>query len=119
MSTKIRSRLFVACIPAVLAASLLAAGAAQVANAQSATQTKWSDPATWPNNKVPAAGDLVEIATGKDVVLDVSPPALNGVTINGKLSFASNADLELTTEWIMVHGELAIGTEAIWFHLTL
>jgi cell migration-inducing and hyaluronan-binding protein len=60
-----------------------------------------------------AAGDLVEIATGKDVVLDVSPPALNGVTINGKLSFASNADLELTTEWIMVHGELAIGTEAI------
>ena len=113
MSTKNRSRLLLACIPAVLAASLLAVGAAPVANAQSATQTKWSDPATWPNNKVPAAGDLVEIATGKDVVLDVSPPALNGVTINGKLSFANNADLELTTEWIMVHGELAIGTEAI------
>src|SRR4030095_1839360 len=34
------------------------------------------------------------------------------LTIDGKLSFASNADLELTTEWILVHGELEIGTEA-------
>ena len=47
-----------------------------------------------------------------DVVLDVTPPALHGLTINGKLSFADNKDLELTTEWIMVHGELEIGTEA-------
>ena len=48
----------------------------------------------------------------KDVVLDVSPPALGGLTIDGKLSFADNKDLELTTEWIMLHGELEIGTEA-------
>src|SRR5450755_2576505 len=47
-----------------------------------------------------------------DVVLDVTPPALHGLTINGKLSFADNKDLELSTEWIMVHGELEIGTEA-------
>ena len=46
------------------------------------------------------------------MVLDVNPPALGGLTINGKLSFADNTDLELTTEWIMVHGELEIGTEA-------
>ena len=45
-------------------------------------------------------------------ILDVSPPALGGLSIDGKLSFANNADLELTTEWIMLHGELAIGTEA-------
>ncbi len=61
---------------------------------------------------MPVAGDKVEIASGKEVILDVSPPALGGLTINGKLSFADNADLDLTTEWIMVHGELAIGTEA-------
>src|SRR5438552_13728462 len=47
-----------------------------------------------------------------DVVLDGTPPALHGLTINGKLSFADNKDLELSTEWIMVHGELEIGTEA-------
>src|SRR4249920_127188 len=83
---------------------------AVVGTAQAAT--KWSDRATWPNKKVPVAGDKVDIASGKEVILDVSPPALGGLTINGKLTFADNADLELTTEWIMVHGELAIGSEA-------
>ena len=60
---------------------------------------------------MPVAGDKVTIENGKNVVLDVSPPALDGLTINGKLSFANNRDLELTTEWIMLHGELEIGTE--------
>jgi cell migration-inducing and hyaluronan-binding protein len=61
---------------------------------------------------VPAAGDKVEIASGKEVILDVSPPQLNGLTINGKLTFADKSDLQLSTEWVMVHGELQIGTEA-------
>ncbi len=73
---------------------------------------KWSALSTWANGAVPAPGEVVIIAAGKDVVLDVSPPALNGMTINGKLSFADNSDLALSTEWIMVHGELAIGTAA-------
>ena len=55
---------------------------------------------------------LSPLAEDMNVVLDVSPPALRSLTINGKLSFADNKDLELTTEWIMVHGELEIGTEA-------
>jgi hypothetical protein len=73
---------------------------------------KWSAKATWANGKVPAQGEQVTITAGKEVVLDVTPPALGGLTINGNLSFADHADLELTTEWIMLHGELAIGTEA-------
>ena len=77
-----------------------------------AQQALWSNPSTWPDNKVPAAGEQVTIASGKDVILDVSPPALGGITISGKLTFADDADLELNTEWIMVHGELQIGTEA-------
>jgi cell migration-inducing and hyaluronan-binding protein len=84
-------------------------GAATAAQAQ---ETRWSDPATWPDNKVPAAGEQVTIASGKQVILDVSPPTLGGMTINGKLRFADESDLELNTEWIMVHGELEIGTEA-------
>jgi len=79
--------------------------------AQSQT-LRWSDPATWPDGKVPSAGDKVVIASDQTVILDVSPPALDGLTINGKLSFADDADLSLTTEWIMVFGELEIGTEA-------
>src|SRR5204862_7867335 len=72
---------------------------------------RWSDSATWADKKVPAEGALVTINQGMDVVVDVSTPPLHGFTINGKLSFANNKDLELTTEWIMLHGELEIGTE--------
>jgi hypothetical protein len=109
MSRKYRSVLLASLVPAFLLGSV---SAVVHAAAPTAKATRWSDPASWPNNKVPRAGDKVEIATGKEVILDVSPPALGGVTINGKLTFADNADLELSTEWIMVHGELAIGTEA-------
>ena len=43
-----------------------------------------------PDRKVPVAGDKVTIDAGKEVVLDVNTPALGGVTVNGKLSFANN-----------------------------
>jgi hypothetical protein len=76
-------------VPAVFLVSGFAAEAAP---------TNWSDRATWPNKKVPVAGDKVDIASGKEVILDVSPPALGGLTINGKLSFSDKSDLELTTE---------------------
>ena len=64
------------------------------------------------DKKVPGKDAVVTIDKDMDVVLDVSPPPLHGLTINGKLSFADNKDLELTTEWIMLHGKLEIGTEA-------
>src|SRR5512138_3774469 len=96
-------------VPALLLGSVSAVvGAAE----KPVKPTRWSDRASWPDKKVPRAGDKVTIAAGKEVILDVSPPPLGGVTINGRLTFADNADLELTTEWVMVHGELAIGTEA-------
>ncbi|HVZ30872.1 MAG TPA: G8 domain-containing protein, partial [Polyangiaceae bacterium] len=90
----------------------LALGGAEVARAQTAQPSRWSNPDTWPNHKLPAAGDKVTIGRDKEVILDVSPPALAGLSIDGKLSFSNDADLELTTEWIMLHGELAIGSEA-------
>jgi G8 domain len=104
MSKKNGSLFLVSLVPALVVASLL--GVANAKEGKSSTkQARWSDRATWPNKKVPVAGEKVTIAAGKEVVLDVTPPALGGLTINGKLSFADNADLELTTEWIMLHGE--------------
>ena len=72
----------------------------------------WSDASTWSGGAIPQAGGTVTIPGGLEVVLDTSTPALGGLTINGKLSFSDSADLELSTEWIMLHGELEIGTEA-------
>ncbi len=112
MSKPHRSFLLASLLSVLLLGSVFAVVQAQNAGAPAVSQTRWSDPATWPDGKVPAAGDKVTIARGKSVLLDVSPPALNGLTVDGKLSFADNADLELTTEWIMLHGELEIGTEA-------
>src|SRR3984957_4034341 len=112
VSKRHRSFLFASLLPAFLVVSAFAVLQAQEGKSTAAKPARWSDPATWPDRHVPRAGDKVTIAAGKDVVLDVSPPALNGLTIDGKLSFANTADLELTTEWVMVHGELEIGTEA-------
>src|SRR6186713_2318783 len=109
---KNRSFLPMSLVPALLVVSAIAVLATQEVRTQSVRATNWSDPATWPNKKVPAAGDQVIIGKDKDVVLDVSPPPLGGLSIDGKLTFSNNADLELTTEWIMLHGELAIGSEA-------
>src|SRR6476619_5849791 len=111
-SEKNRSFLPMSLVPTLLVVGAIAVLATQEVRTQSVRATNWSDPASWPDRKVPVAGDKVTIAKDKVVVLNVSPPALGSLTIDGKLSFANNADLELTTEWIMLHGELEIGTEA-------
>src|SRR5690606_28741782 len=85
---------------ACLSASALAQEAVKSGN--------WSDASTWAGGAVPRAGGLVTIASGVDVVLDTNTPALGGMTINGKLRFSDAADVELSTEWIMLHGELEI-----------
>jgi hypothetical protein len=84
---------------------------AEAAEQATVKATRWSDRATWPDRKIPRAGDTVTIPKGKSVILDVSPPPLAGLSIDGKLTFSNDADIELTTEWIMLHGELEIGTE--------
>src|SRR6204780_5611540 len=100
MRKKNRSFLLMALLSASLLVSVFSIVQAQ---SPAAKATKGSDPATWPNRKVPVAGDKVTIDAGKEVVLDVNTPALNGVTVNGKLSFANTADVELPTEGTMFH----------------
>src|ERR1700733_8428007 len=99
-------------VPAFLGLDGHAIAQGQQKGSPAAGAKRWSDAATWPDKKVPAKDALVTITKDMNVVMDVSPMPLNGLTIEGKLSFADDKDLELTTEWIMVHGELEIGTEA-------
>src|SRR6201986_1809411 len=98
-------------VPAFLVLGGYTVVKAQQKTSSTASAKRWSDASTWPDKKVPGKDALVTIGRDMNVVLDVTPPELHGLTINGKLSFADNKDLELTTEWIMVHGELEIGTE--------
>src|SRR5690606_38829252 len=77
----------------LLQVSLLATGFFTIgAQAQEAVKDGlWSDSSTWSGGDVPQAGDIVTIGAGLDVVLDVSPPDLNGVEVEGKLSFSNDS----------------------------
>lgn len=94
-----RGWLAVAVIVATLAATAAPAEA----------QSLWSNPATW-GGAVPGPGAHVMVPQGRRIVLDVSPPPLASLTINGVLAFA-RTDLALTVGWVMVHGMLEVGTE--------
>ena len=74
----------------------------------------WSDPATWPNNQLPVAGSAVDVPQGWDLWLDISPPPLASITIEGSLSFLDTSDLVLNTTYIVVRssGKFKIGSAA-------
>jgi cell migration-inducing and hyaluronan-binding protein len=112
-------------LPACSALAMGAAANAQEAHADHANmempaeaakalkKSRWSDRASWPDGKVPGAGEAVTIGRDREIILDVSPPALRSLTIHGKLSFSDERDLELKSDWIyLAGGELAIGSEA-------
>ena len=61
MRKKNRSFLLMSLISASLLVNMFTIVQAQNSGATAAKATKWSDPATWPNRKVPAAGDKVTI----------------------------------------------------------
>ena len=69
----------------------------------------WSNPATW-GGAVPVNGQAVSIAVDQHIALDTNSANLAGLTIHGSLEFCRQ-DLALTADWIMLHGELHIGSE--------
>src|ERR1700728_3131929 len=90
-----RSLLFLSLLlPAFLGLGGFAVIQAQQKTSSTASAKRWSDASTWPDKKVPAKDAAVTIDKDVNVVLDVSPAPLRSLTINGKLSFADNKDLE-------------------------
>jgi cell migration-inducing and hyaluronan-binding protein len=73
---------------------------------------QWSDAATWAPASIPAAGQDVVIPAGDTVVLNVSPPALAQLRIEGTLLVSDTADVELQAQEILVSGQFSVGTEA-------
>ncbi len=72
---------------------------------------RWSDPGTWPGGAVPGAGADVTIASGQTVALDTDTAPLGSLTVDGAL-VACRQDLALTSDWVLVHGAVEVGTEA-------
>ena len=74
--------------------------------------SRWSDPTTWPGGLLPAVGTDVTIPTNRTIQLDIDPPALNRITIDGTLTVATDRDVALTARNMWVTGTLRAGTEA-------
>ncbi|MEN3309541.1 MAG: hypothetical protein V7603_5743, partial [Micromonosporaceae bacterium] len=72
--------------------------------------SRWSDPATW-GGKVPAAGDVVTVPPGRQVLVDVDLPKLGGLVVLGELAFADRPTT-VRTRYVMVHGTFWMGTDA-------
>lgn len=75
------------------------------------TTLRWSNPSAWAAGEVPREGQTVVVPAGRTLELDVSPPPLGGLRIEGTLTFARR-DLELTAEWILVPGVFQVGSES-------
>ena len=58
---------------------------------------------------MPGAGDRITIDSASKVVLDESTPRLSGLQVDGTLTFARK-DLSLTSDWLIVHGTLRVGS---------
>jgi cell migration-inducing and hyaluronan-binding protein len=70
----------------------------------------WSDPASWPEGRLPKQGEAVIIPKGETILLDVGSVDLTSLTIEGALVFSDNLDIALKSDWIMVHGLLQSGS---------
>jgi G8 domain/FG-GAP-like repeat len=69
------------------------------------TGSRWSDP----------TGQQVMIPAGRRIILDVSPPPLKSLLIEGQLAMDPDKDINLTADWIIVTGQgakLSMGNQA-------
>ena len=58
----------------------------------------WSDPASWPSGEVPVENEEVVIEGNMWIQMDISPPRLRSLQVDGKLTFLSEQDIDLVLE---------------------
>ena len=72
---------------------------------------RWDAAVTW-GGKLPVAGDVVSIPRGRSVELTGSTAKLEGLWVDGTLRFG-DADLELSSRYVVVSGALLAGTPSV------
>ena len=69
----------------------------------------WSSHFTWGGGPLPVEGDSVYIRSDQTVFLDISPPVLNLILIEGALVFQDEQDLHLQAKYIFINtGKLQV-----------
>jgi G8 domain len=92
---------------AVVLAGVAASSTAQVSRVvftiRSARSGKWSDPRTWAEQRVPRAGEFVQVRPGHIVTYDVnSDQAIRMIHVGGTLTFARDRSTRLDVGLIQV-----------------
>eukprot|EP00898_Chlorokybus_atmophyticus_P004648 jgi/Chlat1/5184/Chrsp33S05041 len=73
---------------------------------------RWSAPSTWGGEAPPGEGDSVYVPAGQNILLDMSPPRMVLLLIEGRMEFEDTQDLELQASYVFVNtGELMVGSE--------
>lgn len=76
------------------------------------TPLLWSQASSWPNGRLPLAGERVVINQNMWIVLDINPPRLGSLVIIGKLSFLNDyinpRSLILSVKDITIWGSMEI-----------
>jgi cell migration-inducing and hyaluronan-binding protein len=67
----------------------------------------------WVLFQPPEEGDDLVIESGDNFLLDTSPPRLGSITIQsgGKLVVADGKDISLSVKYILINGEMHVGSE--------
>ena len=91
-----------------LAIALLVGLLGACARSRPAAWARWSDPETW-GGRLPRAGDDVVVPRGRRIVMDVSPPLLGRLEVEGDLKVADRG-LILRAETLLVSGRMSLGT---------
>mmetsp|Transcript_2079 Transcript_2079/g.4170 ORF Transcript_2079/g.4170 Transcript_2079/m.4170 type:complete len:162 (+) Transcript_2079:1264-1749(+) len=72
---------------------------------------RWSDKNTWGGLEPPIEGESVNITPGLKILLDVSPPRLYLLIVEGELRF-DNIDITLDVDYFLVRdGVFRVGSE--------
>lgn len=70
----------------------------------------WSDASIWPNNQLPTVGMDITINASMYIIMDINPPKLGKIVIEGRLEFQDSGPRKLEADTITVWGSLIIGT---------
>jgi hypothetical protein len=72
----------------------------------------WSKKTTWGGYNPPRRDESVVVTMNEFIVLDVSPPELNLIILQGTLKFYDALDIHLQAHYILIHkGRLMVGTQ--------
>ena len=70
----------------------------------------WSDRTVWPGGVLPVQGSDVIINSTTYIIMDINPPRLNSLTIEGRLDFQDSGPRKLEANVIVIWGSFNIGS---------